>query len=391
MKIAFVGNLPAAAVFPEEMIREKYRKGSHPAPWIQGLLPSLAQSSGFQLRVILVQRAILRPCLVERDGVEYQGIPYNLPERLNIRLLHYPKSLFFRSALKEYGPDLVHAFGMETGCATMALRSGFPVSCFVQGISEKCHPFYPPRRLGEVAAEGWCEARAVERIRWFIAETEFARNWVHEKNPDAEVAVIPHPLRDEFLSKGNPEFNKRIVTVGGFDGRKGMDTIIKAFAKTEDLKAELCLVGSGAQDAELRELARTLGVADRVEFPGVLGTDGVIEELNKASVFVIASRMDTSPNVLTEAHAAGLPVIGTRTGGIPEMITEGEDGFTVDVDDAEGMAPLMDRLLADPGLCKRMGAAGREKVRCLNAPESVAATTLKFFQGVEAELRQGGA
>ncbi|MDA0768466.1 MAG: glycosyltransferase, partial [Verrucomicrobia bacterium] len=345
MRIAFVGSLPAAAVFPIELVREHYRRGNHPAPWVQGLLPALAATSGFKLRVILVQRAILRPCLVERDGVEYQGVPYHLPERSNIRLFHLPKSLVYRTALRQFQPDLVHAFGMETGSGTIALRSGFPVSCFVQGILEKLYPLFPPRALGEVAAERWCESRAVRRIRWFVAENEWAREWVLSCNPAARVTLIPHSLRNDFLAKAAPTYEKRVLSVGGLTRIKGMDTIIKAFARIKDKEAKLCLVGTGPLMQELKKLAQSLGVGERVEFTGNLDTERVIAQMNRASVFVVASRVDTSPNVLSEAHAIGLPVIGTKGGGIPEMIEEGLDGYQVEVDGFEEMALRMDHLL----------------------------------------------
>jgi glycosyltransferase involved in cell wall biosynthesis len=117
----------------------------------------------------------------------------------------------------------------------------------------------------------------------------------------------------------------RILTVGGLDDRKGMDTIIRAFARIKMPNARLCMVGGGICADELRALANQLGVADRVDFTGPAQTDRVMVELARASVFVIGSRMDTSPNVVTEAHAAGLPVVGTRAGGIPELIDDGID------------------------------------------------------------------
>jgi len=60
MKIAFLGNLPAASVLPEEVIRPSHRGGSHPAPWIAALLPELAKLTDYKLRVFLPQRAVLK-------------------------------------------------------------------------------------------------------------------------------------------------------------------------------------------------------------------------------------------------------------------------------------------------------------------------------------------
>jgi glycosyltransferase involved in cell wall biosynthesis len=373
-------------VLPAEFVREKNRGGNHPAPWIQGLLPALASLSGFKLRVILVQRAILRPCLVEREGVEYEGIPYRFPERFNFTTFQAVKSIQARSALNRFAPDVVHAFGMETGSATIALHSGLPVSCFIQGMWEFLAPLIDGLPRTDLAAARWCESRAVARIRWFVAENEFARRWALGRNPAAKVTVIPHPLRLDFLANASPTYQPQIIAVGGLNRHKGMDTIIRAFSQVKAPGARLCMVGSGPLETKLRELASSLGLANRVEFAGTLETARVIERMNASTALAIGSRMDTSPNVISEAQAIGLPVIGTRVGGIPEMIDEGIDGYVVDAEDAPAMGERMDRLLTDPATCRRMGEAGREKVRILNSPTAVAQAHMDFFLKIREDL-----
>lgn len=386
MKIGFIGAIPPTAVLPEEYILPRYRKSSHPAPWIGGLLPNLAKLSDFQLRIFVPHRAVAKSCVIERDGVEYEGVPSPMLERFAPHTLYYSKSLAVSGAVKRYGPDLIHAFGMENGSATIALRQKVPVSCFIQGIAERLFPYYGHRGFLQPRVAVRCERSAVKRLRWMVAETGFARDWALGHQPDAHVALIPHPLRQEFLGVQSVRGGKRIVSVGGLDARKGMDTVIRAFARIEDQEATLSIVGSGPSLEELKELASTLGVADRVEFPGFFDQAGVMDELSKSSVYVIGSRMDTSPNVLTEAHAAGLPVVGTRAGGIPEMIEDGGDGYHVDVEDDVEMAKKLGLLISDPVLAERFGEAGREKVREENAPRAVAEAHVKFFHRIKSEL-----
>ena len=388
MKIAFIGSLPAAAVLPAEYIREKHRGGHHPAPWIAALLPALAKASGFRLRVILIQRAILRHCIVELDGVEYEGIPYHLPERLGFKTLHLAKSIQARRALKSFQPDLVHAFGMETGSATIALRSGFPVSCFIQGMWEFLAPYFSGCPWGDIAAARWSESRAVRQINWFVAENEFARGWALERNPAAKVVIIPHPLRQDFLDKAAPTYHKQIISVGGLNGHKGMDTVIRAFSHVQRSDCRLCIVGSGPLEMSLRRLVDSLGLDNQVEFAGTLDTDNVIERMNASTALAIGSRMDTSPNVISEAHAIGLPVVGTRAGGIPEMIDEGIDGHVVEVDDDVAMGRWLEQLLAAPENCRKLGESGREKVRLLNSPTAAAQAHVEFFHGIQEDIRR---
>lgn len=386
MKIAFIGAVPPAAVFPDDCIHPRYRKPAHPAPWIGGLLPELARISDFQLRVIVPHRAITKYCLVKHEGVEYEGMPSPMLERFAPHSLYLSKSLVVGPAIKRFKPDLIHAFGMENGSATIALRHRVPVSCFIQGIAERLLPFYNQRSFINKKVAVRCERRAVKRIQWMIAETDFAKEWALGHNPEAEVSVIPHPLRPKFLEVCLHAKAGRIVTVGGLDDRKGMDTIIRAFALLKNNFAELCIVGGGPCSEELRQLAADLGVGERVEFTGAVDTERVIEELSRSAIFVIGSRMDTSPNVLTEAQAIGLPAIGTRAGGIPEMIEDGVDGYHVDIDDHVTMGEKMELLLGDPETALRMGQAGKDKVRVDNDPARVAMAQFEFFNGIRVQL-----
>lgn len=387
MRIGFIGSLPPASVLPEEAIRPRNRGGSHPAPWMVALLPALGRLAGHQLRVFLIHRSIQKRCVVTHGGVEYEGIPSPVPERFGRKTLYHQYSLAARRAVRAYAPDLIHAFGFETGSALIALRTGFPVSCFIQGIAEDYFPYYRKSRDWMDRNVGrWGEAAAVKRVRWMVAETGYAADWARRRHPGCHVALIPHPLRMEFVEKGDPSFGNTILSVGSLDDRKGMDTIIRALAAARDPETRLVLVGGGPRRESLGALAAELGVAERVEFCGPLPTEQVIGHMNRARAFVIASRVDTSPNVLSEAHGIGLPVIGTDGGGIAEMIDEGKDGFVVDVDDHLTMARRIDELVADPERARAMGRAGREKVQVLNSPDRIAQLHVEFFDHIGREL-----
>ncbi|MFK7911762.1 MAG: glycosyltransferase family 4 protein [Akkermansiaceae bacterium] len=386
MKIGFIGAVPPTSVFPLDCIRSHYRKPAHPAPWIGGLLPELVKKSDFEVRVFVAHRALLKRCVVEHDGVTYEGIPCPFLERFAPHTLHFAKSMAMSSGIRKFKPDLIHAFGMENGSATMALRHGVPVSCFIQGIAEKLLPFYGQRSWVNKHVAVRCERSAVSRIPWMIAETEFAKEWALMRNARAEVVVIPHPLRPSFLEISSQPTSKRIVTVGGLDDRKGMDTIIRAFALIDDLSSQLSICGSGPSVEDLKNLAVDLGVSERIDFRGSLNTEEVMKELSRSAIFAIGSRMDTSPNVVTEAHAAGLPVVGTRAGGIPEMIEDGVDGFHVNIDDNEGMAAKLQQLLSDSDITKTMGDAGKKKVDQLNDPQRVTKEQVKFFENIRLDL-----
>jgi len=387
MKLAFIGSLPTGGIFPPEVLRDRGEGYEHPAPWTIGLLPNLAKSTNWKLRVFIPHWKILRPIVVEKDGVEYEGVPVKIPMRFFRKSYYHSISIFTTPAIRRWSPDLIHAFGFETGSAMIALRSGFPVTAFIQGISEYLKPYYKNRPWLDKELGARAESKAVSRVSWMVAETEFAKNWALKRNPGAMVQIIPHPVREEFLSQEGPTMKKKFVTVGSLDARKAVDVIIKAFALSSLADFELVVIGNGPDLQKLRRLAFDLGVGERVHFEGALGKEELIERLRNARASIIASRMDTSPNVVTEAHAIGLPVIGTRVGGIPEMIDHGKDGWTVEMDDADAMAGFMIRLAEEMEEARSMGQVGREKVKTLNCPVSIAAAHVDFFNMVRENLQ----
>jgi glycosyltransferase involved in cell wall biosynthesis len=112
--------------------------------------------------------------------------------------------------------------------------------------------------------------------------------------------------------------------------------------------------------ADLKALASELGVADQVHFLGY--TSDVAGIYEAGDVFALASRNESFGLVLAEAACFGLPVVATRAGGIPEVVSESETGLLVPPDDVPALSRALSALIADPSLRERLGAAGRLRV-----------------------------
>jgi glycosyltransferase involved in cell wall biosynthesis len=117
----------------------------------------------------------------------------------------------------------------------------------------------------------------------------------------------------------------------------------------------LVLVGLGPLEAELKALAAGLGVADRVLFPG--SRDDVYRLLPALDVFALSSRFEGLPIALLEAMATGVAPVATTVGGIPEVITDGQNGLLVDPGDPSALAAALGRVLGDDELRAHLGAA----------------------------------
>jgi glycosyltransferase involved in cell wall biosynthesis len=140
---------------------------------------------------------------------------------------------------------------------------------------------------------------------------------------------------------------------------KGHAVLLEALV---GLDATLDVVGGGPLEAELRERAAALGVAERVTFHGALGHDEVERLYAQADVFCLPSFAEGLPVVLLEAMAHGIPVVATRITGVPEAVTDGVEGLLVSPARPDELAAALVRIAADPDLAARMGEAGARRI-----------------------------
>jgi glycosyltransferase involved in cell wall biosynthesis len=146
-----------------------------------------------------------------------------------------------------------------------------------------------------------------------------------------------------------PDGPRRIVNVGRLERSKGQDVLLEAFAHVapEHPDVVLDLIGSGPMRDELEQRAAALGLADRCVFHGSVDHDAALRAMGAAAVVVVASREEAFGLVVIEGMAMGRPVIGARTGGIADIITDGHDGVLVPPGDVDAMADALHRVLGD--------------------------------------------
>jgi glycosyltransferase involved in cell wall biosynthesis len=175
-----------------------------------------------------------------------------------------------------------------------------------------------------------------------------------------------------------------VLSVGRLVAKKGHATLLTAAALLAERGVDFSLRigGEGPEWPVLQRLVHRLGLADRVTFLGPLSESEVRAEHGRADVFALASQplengdRDGIPNVLLEAMAQGIPVVGTAVEGVTEAVVDGECGLLAPPGDAEAVADRLARLLADERLRTALGAAGREQVarsfdRAENLPTAV--------------------
>ncbi|OLB15188.1 MAG: hypothetical protein AUH07_03240 [Gemmatimonadetes bacterium 13_2_20CM_70_9] len=155
--------------------------------------------------------------------------------------------------------------------------------------------------------------------------------------------------------------------------QKGLDYLVKALAQLPpQRRVRLVVVGEDwGGVADLRSLARTLGIEDRILFKGLLARDEVLRAYASADVFVLPSLFEPFGIVLLEAMAAGLPVVASRVGGIVDVVEDGKTGLLVPPRNPQAIADAIERLLSNPTLRQRMGAEARMRAPAYSWEELV--------------------
>ncbi|MFA5872254.1 MAG: glycosyltransferase [Parcubacteria group bacterium] len=206
--------------------------------------------------------------------------------------------------------------------------------------------------------------------------------------------ILSNPVNTDLfdsLSRGEKSEEKKklglkgksFVYMGRVSYEKSIDQVIKAFAiiskKIPDVK--LAIIGDGPEKRPLEILADNLGLEERVIFTGFLYGEKLAKTLGANEVFVTASKSENMPISVLEAMAAGLPVIGARALGIPEIIKDNENGFLVPPDNTEEMAEKMMELIGEDALLDRFSSASRN-LSMKYAREKIAEKHEKIYQSL---------
>ena len=224
------------------------------------------------------------------------------------------------------------------------------------------------------------------------ATSEFLADVVRRRF-GVEAKVVPFGIDvDRFRLRSGPR-RPGPIRIGfvklGLESKYGPDVLLEALGKlSSDEPFEAIVAGEGSLGAELRDRARALGIADRVRFIGRRPHGEVAALLSDLDIFAMPSRREEWGVAAAEASAAGLPIVATRVGGIPEIVVDGQTGLLVPPEDPVSLAAALRRLVRDPAMRERLGAAGRRKVeaqyrwdRCVDRMERVYEDVLAAREG----------
>jgi len=255
-------------------------------------------------------------------------------------------------AAHDFRPTIIHAHG--TGYYAAAALDGFwPVILTAHGVIYEEAKHSRARGLKDKLAwqyDARLEAQTLRRARHAIAISPYIRQ-AFADYPHLQWFDIPNPVDDVFFTVQREPEAGRLFTPARVIPRKGIDILIRAFAKIADDFPHATLRIAGETEtapdyaARCRALAVDAGVEQRVYFLGNLNRESLLNEYRLAEGVVLPARQETAPVAIEEALAAGCPVIATEVGGVPWMIDHGQNGLLVPSEDVEALASALARLL----------------------------------------------
>ena len=221
----------------------------------------------------------------------------------------------------------------------------------------------------------------LSRANVVLAISRFTADLVRKSAPRVRrVEVIPlgtdpevfRPAPDRDALKRSLDLDGRgvVLSVSRLAPHKGHETVLRAVRMVASRHAlTYVVVGDGPCRQQLESRVAEMGIEELVRFVGKVPDNELPRYYGAADVFALCSEERRNEGsvegfglVFLEASACGVPVVGTKAGGIPDAVEDGETGFLVPPRDAAAVARAIDLLLTDRGLARRMGEAGRQRV-----------------------------
>jgi glycosyltransferase involved in cell wall biosynthesis len=299
--------------------------------------------------------------------------------------------LRLRRALRTAPPGVVHAHGLRAGALTVLALAG------ARGARRR-RPAIVVTVHNAPPHGGGAAVRVYRILEWMVAR---GADLVLCVSPDLERrmraagarrvgrAVVPAPdmpAGTQPASAASAAGRPVVFAAGRLAPQKGFGVLLEAAARWRDLEPAplLVIAGDGPLAGELRARAAALGV--RAEFPG--RRDDIPDLLASAAVFVLPSLWEGQPLVLQEALRAGVPVVATHAGGIPDL-TGDDAALLVPPGDAVRLADAVRSVLRNPALGTWLRAAARKRGAALPSEDDAVAAVLACYADVARVLRLG--
>ncbi len=325
-------------------------------------------SFGYEVAV-MTARFGDQPRLETRDGIAIHRIPAlrRKQDRSGAleQLAFIASGAFYSLDLtRSFKPDVTLAFfGMPSGAIAWLLKKLYRIPYIVSLRGGDVPGFRPydfkvfHKMIGPFLHVIWHAASMV------VANSHGLRELARAFDSNIEIPIISNGVDGALYTADSREWSPpRLFSVGRVVYQKGFDLGLRALAQLTDLDWEWRIAGDGPQIDTLKALAHELGISERVTFLGWQSHEDLTRGYHQSNLFLFPSRHEGMPNAVLEAMASGLPVVATRIAGNDELVVDGVTGFLAPSEDVDTLRDALRKLITDPALQQKMGAASRQRV-----------------------------
>jgi glycosyltransferase involved in cell wall biosynthesis len=286
-----------------------------------------------------------------------------------------------RNILAGIQPDLIHAQGTERDCAMAAAFSRRPKVLTIHGNCRAIAQFRQSRPFSYWWLQARLEQFCLPHFDGVVCISKYTQGWV--SSLAKKTWLLPNAVDPKFFEIQPKKASSlpMVLVVANVDARKNQIGLIRSLDDlAKQYSFELNFFGKCGEDPYGQEFRRLVQARSWCVWRGLLDRDRLRLEFAKATAVVLPTWEDNCPMVVLEAQAAGVPVIASSVGGVPDLIQDGVTGILTDPAQPETMPRALKRLLENPRLSERLAQEGRKQALTRFHPKVIAAKHLDIYR-----------
>lgn len=343
----------------------------HPA--MHNVLEGLRHRDDLEIEVIYGRENSKKEENRREGSIHYIPVPYKKLPIPGMGGAYAGRAIALLRHIRKSNPDVVHAQGTERESGLVAALCRRPSLLTLHGNFREIVRSLNAKPFSYLWLNARMEEWILPKVSGVLCISNYTRQLIQELNP--RNWVLPNAVSKEMFSVTNTPVQGRVVCLAAIDPRKNQI----AFMRAADAVAASCphfhlhfwgAMFPGTDYAN--EFLKEVGHRSWATYQGTSAPDGIGRILSEADVLVLPSIEDNCPVVILEAMAAGVPVVASQVGGIPDLVLQGETGFMAPPDHQNELAMALRKILETPSLRSALSIRARNEALLRFQPEKIA-------------------
>ena len=365
--------------------REPFKQYGNPAPWFgpapEAVLEGMTHVPELEVHVVsCIQKPVRAPEKLA-DNIWFHSL--HVPKLGWMRSGYSGCILAIRKRISAIKPDIVHGQGTERECALGAVFSGYPNVLTIHGHMGQLAKLQRALPLTFSWNAALLERFAVARTDGVVCLSRYSQRVFD--GTAKKTWLVPNATLPDYFSvlKHRPGKRIRVLCLAHIHPWKNQVFLIQALESlVKRIDFELWFMGTRNESEYSREFLRMVKRNPWCKHIGSGDAKVVRKILSEVDVLILPSVEDNCPMAILEGMAAGLPVVASNIGGVPDLVDPGKTGLLFDPHDANSISHAVETLLKDQTLMERMGSAGRERARTEFSIQAIARRQLEVYSEV---------